>query len=302
VIEGTSHIFITDAIRHEAQADIAAIRGFRYGHRRAARSDHVGGPLHFIPIGPMIAKGTIKGKQLKAQLENSVDGSLNPTSRNGPAAGCSTTRACAPKSIPMRRPASGEQHPDRQRQDLEAARYGGRLHLRLLLLRTRSGPHQHERRCATSRSSRTRTGATSTASMSSPAISRDCRTAPPRPDGAPEARQAGPHGKLRQPEIQPWRGAVQSTVGSRGRARRTAPHTKFKLMGGPEAMLRTRNITRDARRLYCPVHCGDVRPRRRSRKRRVGALGEAALRQQINEWTVGLAGGLLEGAPIRLAT
>src|SRR5262245_33121222 len=25
-------------------------------------------------------------------------------------------------------------------------------------------------------------------------------------------------------------------------------------------------------------------------------------RQQINEWTVGLAGGLLEGAPIRLAT
>jgi hypothetical protein len=29
---------------------------------------------------------------------------------------------------------------------------------------------------------------------------------------------------------------------------------------------------------------------------------ETALRQQINEWTVGLAGGLLEGAPIRLAT
>jgi TRAP-type uncharacterized transport system substrate-binding protein len=29
---------------------------------------------------------------------------------------------------------------------------------------------------------------------------------------------------------------------------------------------------------------------------------ENALRQRINEWTVGLAGGLLEGAPIRLAT
>jgi TRAP-type uncharacterized transport system substrate-binding protein len=29
---------------------------------------------------------------------------------------------------------------------------------------------------------------------------------------------------------------------------------------------------------------------------------ESALREKINEWTVGLAGGLLEGAPIRLAT
>jgi hypothetical protein len=29
---------------------------------------------------------------------------------------------------------------------------------------------------------------------------------------------------------------------------------------------------------------------------------ESALRARINEWTVGLAGGLLEGAPIRLAT
>ena len=33
---------------------------------------------HFVPIGPMIAKGTIKGKQLKAQLEACIDGSLNP--------------------------------------------------------------------------------------------------------------------------------------------------------------------------------------------------------------------------------
>ena len=35
---------------------------------------------------------------------------------------------------------------------------------------------------------------------------------------------------------------------------------------------------------------------------RPAVTGEAALRQQINEWTVGLAAGLLEGAPIRLAT
>ena len=77
VIEGTSHIFLTDAFRNEAKADIAAIRGFRYG--TVVRP----GPItredlyHFIPIGPMIAKGTIKGRQLKNQIENSVDGSLN---------------------------------------------------------------------------------------------------------------------------------------------------------------------------------------------------------------------------------
>ena len=33
---------------------------------------------HFIPIGPMIARGTIKGKDLKAQIEGAADGSLNP--------------------------------------------------------------------------------------------------------------------------------------------------------------------------------------------------------------------------------
>src|SRR5947209_250528 len=35
---------------------------------------------------------------------------------------------------------------------------------------------------------------------------------------------------------------------------------------------------------------------------RPAAPTETALRERINQWTVGLAGGLLEGAPIRLAT
>ena len=38
------------------------------------------------------------------------------------------------------------------------------------------------------------------------------------------------------------------------------------------------------------------------RTRRRASRPNRVLRQQINEWTVGLAGGLLEGAPIRLAT
>jgi sulfur-oxidizing protein SoxB len=78
VIEGSSHIFLTDAFRHEAGADIAAIRGFRYGTVVRPGPITIEDLYHFIPIGPMIAKGTIKGKQLKAQIENSVDGSLNP--------------------------------------------------------------------------------------------------------------------------------------------------------------------------------------------------------------------------------
>ena len=78
VIEGSSHIFLTDAFRHEAAADIAAIRGFRYGTVVRPGSIKLEDLYHFIPIGPLIAKGTIKGKQLKNQIENSIDGSLNP--------------------------------------------------------------------------------------------------------------------------------------------------------------------------------------------------------------------------------
>jgi sulfur-oxidizing protein SoxB len=78
VIEGSSHVFLTDAFRHEAGADIAAIRGFRYGTVVRPGPITLEDLYHFIPIGPLIAKGTIKGKQLKNQLENSIDGSLNP--------------------------------------------------------------------------------------------------------------------------------------------------------------------------------------------------------------------------------
>jgi sulfur-oxidizing protein SoxB len=78
VIEGTSHVFLTDAFRHEAGADIAAIRGFRYGTVVRPGPIRLEDLYHFIPIGPLIAKGTIKGKQLKNQIENSIDGSLNP--------------------------------------------------------------------------------------------------------------------------------------------------------------------------------------------------------------------------------
>ena len=78
VIEGSSHVFLTDAFRNQAAADIAAIRGFRYGTVVRPGPIRLEDLYHFIPIGPLIAKGTIKGKQLKNQIENSIDGSLNP--------------------------------------------------------------------------------------------------------------------------------------------------------------------------------------------------------------------------------
>jgi S-sulfosulfanyl-L-cysteine sulfohydrolase len=78
VIEGSSHILLTDAFRHETGADVAAIRGFRYGTVVLPGPIKLEDLYHFIPIGPLIAKGTIKGQALRNQLENSIDGSLNP--------------------------------------------------------------------------------------------------------------------------------------------------------------------------------------------------------------------------------
>src|SRR5215831_1317096 len=78
VIEGSSHILLTDAFRHETGADVAAIRGFRYGTVVPPGPIRLEDLYYFIPIGPLIAKGTIKGQQLRNQIENSIDGSLNP--------------------------------------------------------------------------------------------------------------------------------------------------------------------------------------------------------------------------------
>ncbi len=82
VIEGSSHDFLADAFRAQTGADIGAIRGFRYGTHVAPGPIRMEDLYHFIPIGPMIAKGDIAGKQLKGQIENSADGSLNPQVQN----------------------------------------------------------------------------------------------------------------------------------------------------------------------------------------------------------------------------
>ena len=82
VIEGSAHDLLTDAFRAISKADVAAMRGFRYG------TDIRPGPIkledlyHFIPIGPEIGVVRIQGRWLKRQLENSAEGALDPNPAN----------------------------------------------------------------------------------------------------------------------------------------------------------------------------------------------------------------------------
>jgi len=78
VIEGSSHDFLTDAFRAVTGAQIGAIRGFRYGTHVMPGAIKMEDLYHFIPIGPQIATGTIKGQALKNQIENAASGSLDP--------------------------------------------------------------------------------------------------------------------------------------------------------------------------------------------------------------------------------
>lgn len=78
VLEGTSHDFISDVFRDQAQADIGTIRGFRYGTHVRPGPIELEDIYHFIPVGPMIAKATITGQQLKSSIENGADGALSP--------------------------------------------------------------------------------------------------------------------------------------------------------------------------------------------------------------------------------
>lgn len=77
-IEGSSHDFLADALRDQAGADIAHFRGFRYGTHVAPGPIQLEDLYHYIAVGPQIATTTITGAQLKNNIENSANGSLNP--------------------------------------------------------------------------------------------------------------------------------------------------------------------------------------------------------------------------------
>jgi hypothetical protein len=78
VLEGSSHDFVSDAIRAATGADIALIRGFRFGtHVRP-------GPItradlyHYLPIGAQVAVAdSVPGRVIWRQLESSLEGALD---------------------------------------------------------------------------------------------------------------------------------------------------------------------------------------------------------------------------------
>ena len=78
IIEGSSHDFLTDAFKAMSGANIAAIRGFRYGTHVPVGPIKYEDLFHYLPIGPQIAMATLKGQAIKNQIENAANGSLNP--------------------------------------------------------------------------------------------------------------------------------------------------------------------------------------------------------------------------------
>lgn len=72
VIEGSSHDFLTDAFRSVAGAQVGIIRGFRYGTHVAKGPITRADLYHFMPIGALIAKGSMTGHQLQKTLEDSA--------------------------------------------------------------------------------------------------------------------------------------------------------------------------------------------------------------------------------------
>lgn len=72
VVEGSSHDFVADAIRWWAKADLATVRGFRYGTHVAPGPITRNDLFHFVPIGPRVGKvSRIVPNQIRNQIDNS---------------------------------------------------------------------------------------------------------------------------------------------------------------------------------------------------------------------------------------
>ena len=82
VLEGSSHDFLADAMRVASGAEIALVRGFRFGtHVRrgpVTREDL----YHFLPIGAQVAVAdSVPGRVIWRQLETALQGALDPDPR-----------------------------------------------------------------------------------------------------------------------------------------------------------------------------------------------------------------------------
>ncbi len=81
VIEGTSHDLITDALRAATGADVASLRGFRFGTQVPPGPVRVEDLFHFLPLGSRVASGLVTGRQIREQIERAAHGCLSPDPR-----------------------------------------------------------------------------------------------------------------------------------------------------------------------------------------------------------------------------
>jgi len=81
-VEGSSHDVLTDAFRAAAGADIAVMRGFRYGTQVPTGPITMGDLYHFLPIGAQIARvDGAPGRLLAEQIEGSLASVFDPDPR-----------------------------------------------------------------------------------------------------------------------------------------------------------------------------------------------------------------------------
>ncbi len=76
VIEGSSHNFLADAFRSVCKSDVGVVRGFRYGTHVAPGPVKLEDLYHFMPIGPQVACGVVRGEDIRWAIENSARGAL----------------------------------------------------------------------------------------------------------------------------------------------------------------------------------------------------------------------------------
>lgn len=77
VVEGTAHDLIADALRDATGADVASLRGFRFGTQVAPGPIRVEDLYHFLPLGSQVAAGRVTGRQLRDQVEQAAHGCLS---------------------------------------------------------------------------------------------------------------------------------------------------------------------------------------------------------------------------------
>lgn len=77
-VHGTSSQYLAEAFRRQARADIGHMGGFRYGTHVAAGPIRLEDLYHYMPVGPQIAVGRVKGEAVLADLERSADGVFSP--------------------------------------------------------------------------------------------------------------------------------------------------------------------------------------------------------------------------------